>query len=97
MTVIEWAFEEAVKNVYVGTCACMSGRGRSCPIHDAVARLLLSARRMEQERARALLRERADALRASAGTALEAGHVAVPSLAVADVLMEVAEALRADA
>ena len=78
MSDLAWAQEEAVKSVYVGTCSCMSGRGRTCSIHDAVVRLLLLARRAEQDRLRGLLLERANALRTSASTSMEAGHFIVP-------------------
>ena len=87
MSDLAWAQEEAVKSVYIGTCSCMSGRGRTCSIHDAVVRLLLLARRAEQDR---LLLERANALRTSASTAMEAGHFVIPALAVADELVAMA-------
>lgn len=90
MSDLAQAREEAVKRVYIGTCSCMSGRGHTCSIHDAVVRLLLLARRAEQDRLCGLLTERANALRTSAGKAMEAGHFVVPALAVADELVAMA-------
>jgi hypothetical protein len=92
----EWAHEEAVKNVYIGTCVCMSGRGRTCAIHDAVARSLLSARQLERTRAADLARERARAVRVTADTAMEGGHTALPSLLVAAELSMLAERIHAE-
>lgn len=94
MTLLEWAHDEALKTVYVGTCACMSGRGRTCSIHDAVVRGLVQARQLERARAVSILRERASAVRVTSDTAMESGHTSF--LLVATELLVLAEQIQAE-
>jgi hypothetical protein len=96
MTLLEWAHDEALKTVYVGTCACMSGRGRTCSIHDAVVRGLVQARQLERARAVSILRERAGVVRATSGIAMESGHTSFPSMLVAAELSALVERIQAE-
>jgi len=96
MTTLEWAREEAIKTVYVGTCVCMNGRGMTCPVHDAVARGLLRIRQNERDRAVNMIRERARDMRATSDIAMESGHTSLPSLLVAAELSVLVERIQAE-